>query len=669
MATELAKAYVQIVPSAQGISGSISQAIDGEAASAGKSAGTSMATSLGASFKKILVGLGIGKVIKDALTEGADLQQSLGGVETLFKESADKVKEYANEAYKTAGLSANSYMENVTSFAASLLQGLGGDTKQAAEIANMAIIDMSDNANKMGTDMINIQNAYQGFAKQNYTMLDNLKLGYGGTKKEMERLLEDAEKLTGIHYDIENFSDIINAIHVIQGELDITGTTAKEASETFTGSLAAMAASFKNLLGTIVVGTKEEINMAFLGFVDSANTFLFDNLLPMLKNVLVQLPEMILDGILQMEYAIQSHIPDLVRDGVEIMKAFIEGIGGTLPDIILVAGQIMMEFVDELLNVDWLALGQEIIEYIATSLEMAAEDNGIGIETIQKFLDHFKERYPEIIEAGAELIISLVNGIMDHLPEIIDTALTIMNSLLDTLLSVLPEILEAGAKVLLTLVEGIISKLPDIIDSAQKTQQKFIDTIIEHLPEILEVGIKIIAELVAGIIRSLPSIIESALQLGTSFFDTIFHIDWIGLGINIIKGLIQGIVGAAGELINAVKDMASSAFDAIKDFFHIGSPSKLMQDEIGKQIDAGMAIGIEANADSVVKAMDDIANETFDIAQMSIATTSGATQTASSGSVFYNEFHIDGYNKDPKELAEEISYYLDLQKFQAKAFA
>ena len=212
MATELGTAYVQIVPSMQGISGSISKLMSGESATAGTEAGNSFGSNFKTKVLALVAGLGIGKLLKDSISasisEGAALQQSLGGVETLFKSSADTVKNYANEAYRTTGLSANKYMESVTGFSASLLQSLGGDTDKAAEVANMALVDMSDNANKMGSSMESIQFAYQGFAKQNYTMLDNLKLGYGGTKQEMQRLLADAEKLTGVKYDLNNLSDV-----------------------------------------------------------------------------------------------------------------------------------------------------------------------------------------------------------------------------------------------------------------------------------------------------------------------------------------------------------------------------------------------------------------------------------------------------------------------------
>ena len=295
MAIELAKAYVQIIPSARGIGGMIQKEMGGEVASAGTSAGESLGSSMVATLKKVIVAAGIGKAFSAAISEGAALQQSLGGIETLFKGSADKVKGYANEAYKTTGLSANAYMENVTGFSASLLQSLGGDTNKAAETANMAMIDMSDNANKMGTSMESIQMAYQGFAKQNYTMLDNLKLGYGGTKQEMQRLLADAEKLTGVKYDINNLSDVYNAIHAIQENLDITGTTAKEAASTFSGSFESMKAAAQNVLGKIAIG--ENVTPALESLLETTKTFLFGNFLPMVGNILSGLGVVLTHGL------------------------------------------------------------------------------------------------------------------------------------------------------------------------------------------------------------------------------------------------------------------------------------------------------------------------------------------------------------------------------------
>ena len=295
MATELGKAYVQIIPSARGITGMIQKEIGGEVASAGVSSGKSLGSNLIGALKGAIAAAGIGKAIGAALSEGAALQQSLGGIDTLFKASAEKVKGFANEAYKTTGLSANAYMENVTGFSASLLQSLGGDTDKAADIANMAMIDMSDNANKMGTSMESIQTAYQGFAKQNYTMLDNLKLGYGGTKQEMQRLLADAEKLTGVKYDINNLSDVYQAIHAIQENLDITGTTAKEAASTFNGSFESMKAAAQNVLGKLALG--ENILPSLQALAETTSTFLFNNFFPMIGNIMSGLGVVISEGL------------------------------------------------------------------------------------------------------------------------------------------------------------------------------------------------------------------------------------------------------------------------------------------------------------------------------------------------------------------------------------
>lgn len=333
MATEIAQAYVQLIPSARGITGKIQSLLNPEASAAGQSAGQSLGSSLVSVMTKVIAAAGIGKAFSAALNEGASLQQSLGGIETLFKGSADKVKGYANEAYKTTGLSANAYMENVTGFSASLLQSLGGDTDKAAETANMAMIDMSDNANKMGTSMESIQTAYQGFAKQNYTMLDNLKLGYGGTKQEMQRLLADAEKLTGVKYDINNLSDVYNAIHAIQENLDITGTTAKEAASTFTGSFEAMKASAQNVLGKLALG--ENILPSLQALAETTSTFLFDNFLPMVGNIFSGLGLVLTEGISQIASQLfgddfGSAVYDQLSRVTGIFETFFDMIFGSL---------------------------------------------------------------------------------------------------------------------------------------------------------------------------------------------------------------------------------------------------------------------------------------------------------------------------------------------------
>lgn len=286
--TKLADAYVQIIPISEGITGRIKDLfkdLPDEGDKAGDKTGSSFASKLKKAVAAAGVGAAISKVVTSAFTEGAALEQSLGGVETLFKKHADIVKKNAQDAYKTAGVSANEYMENVTSFSASLLSSLGGDTQKAANVAHTAMVDMSDNANKFGSDMQSIQNAYQGFAKQNYTMLDNLKLGYGGTKSEMERLLQDAQKLSGVEYNIDNLSDVYNAIHTIQQNLDITGTTAKEASTTFSGSFASMKAAAKNFLGVLTSGG--DADKAFNDLIGSTETF-FGNVKRLAKSFVSQ---------------------------------------------------------------------------------------------------------------------------------------------------------------------------------------------------------------------------------------------------------------------------------------------------------------------------------------------------------------------------------------------
>lgn len=289
MATELGKAYVQIIPSARGISDGIAKAVVPESAKAGHTAGVSLGSKLAKAASAAIAAAGIGKAIAASISEGGKLQQSIGGVETLFKSSAGTVKKYAQEAYRTTGVSANTYMENVTSFAASLVSSLGGNTKKAAKLANTAMTDMGDNANKMGTDMDLITQTYQSLARGNYAMLDNLKLGYGGTKSEMERLMRDAEKLTGEHYTVGDFADTVKAIHAVQEHLGITGTTAKEAATTLEGSFNSMKASFQDVLGNLSDG-ELDITPSLNALATTTSNFLFNNFLPMVGRVFKNLP-------------------------------------------------------------------------------------------------------------------------------------------------------------------------------------------------------------------------------------------------------------------------------------------------------------------------------------------------------------------------------------------
>ena len=291
MPGEIGKAYLKVIPTTKGVQKALKKDLNGEAAGAGEDAGKRSGAAWVKGMAKVIAVAGVGKFIADSISQGAALQQSLGGIETLYKDSADKMIQYANEAYKTTGLSANEYMEQVTSYSAGLISSMGGDVDAAADVANMAMIDMADNANKMGTDMESIQNAYQGFAKQNYTMLDNLKLGYGGTKSEMERLLRDAEKISGVHYDISNLDDVYSAIHVIQTEIGITGTTQKEAAQTITGSIAMVKAAYKDFIGNLALG--KDVTPQMQALIDSIVTAA-KNLIPAILNVVMTLPKAII---------------------------------------------------------------------------------------------------------------------------------------------------------------------------------------------------------------------------------------------------------------------------------------------------------------------------------------------------------------------------------------
>lgn len=365
---ELGQAYVQVVPSAKGIGAKLNASMSGEMTSAGKTAGLSV----GKALIGTMAALGIGKAIKASIMEGAALEQSLGGVETLYKNHAQTVINNANKAWETAGISANQYMEQSTSFAAALLSSLGGDTQAAAQAADTAIIDMADNANKMGSSMESIQMAYQGFAKGQYQLLDNLKLGYGGTKGEMERLLADAEKISGQKYDITNLADVYDAIHVIQGELDITGTTAKEAATTLTGSFNAMKAAGTNLMGALVMGTDVEAPM--MALAQSAMTFFVNNLVPALgrlgegaANAVYQLGQMMSNPAAQQK---------MIGTASKLLTNLVVGIVRNLPKVAAGALMIATSLVNTLSGALFKslgALGKKAVTALFKALDIRAK--------------------------------------------------------------------------------------------------------------------------------------------------------------------------------------------------------------------------------------------------------------------------------------------------------
>lgn len=555
MATDLGQAYVQIVPSAKGISGAIRGQLDPEASSAGISAGNNIAGNMIKIISTAIAAAGIGKLFSSALSEGSDLQQSMGGIETLFKGSADKVKKYADEAYKTSGLSANDYMQNVTSFSASLLQSMGGDTEKAADKANMAMVDMSDNANKMGTNMGDIQNAYQGFAKQNYTMLDNLKLGYGGTKEEMSRLLTDATKLTGVKYDINNLSDVYSAIHAVQEQLGITGTTAKEAASTFSGSLKSMKSAFYNALGKLALG--KAIGPELNALAETTSTFLFKNFFPMIGNILKGLPTAIGTFVSASAPIIKSEFSKLfsgigggnfdllgtIRTGINTAMSWLEG---NLPTFLKVGADILAN------------IGNGIIQSIPVVLTMLNQ-------VIISIYNMITANLPTFLAKGVEVLTNIGNGILQAIPQLIIIAGQIINNFFNFLMTNLPVILEAGKSLLLNLVSGIIANLPAIGNAAIQAVSSFINILIQNGPTFLAKGMEILGSLIMGIMQKLPDLISTALSLMTSFLVMIISKvpDLLSAGAQLLGSMVSGIINNLPQILSAGVNIIMSLLNGI----------------------------------------------------------------------------------------------------------
>ena len=600
MASELGKAYVQIVPSAKGISGAISKEIGGDATTAGKSAGASIAGAI----KGAIAAAGIGAAIKSALEAGGNLQQSFGGLETLYGDAADAAKKYAVEAAQ-AGISANDYAEQAVSFGAALKSAFEGDTVKAAEAANTAIMDMADNAAKMGTPIENIQTAYQGFAKQNYTMLDNLKLGYGGTKSEMERLLADAQKLSGVEYNLDNLGDVYDAIHVIQEDLGLTGVAAAEASTTFTGSFGAMKAAAENLMANLALG--ENIGPALDTLSQTVNTFIFSNLLPMIGNIATALPELIsglgstIIGILNQ---VASNSDEMVQTGIGIVTALVEAIVEAVPYLAEAAINIAMSLGEALLNTDWIGIGTSLINSLKDSLDLASgEILGSDQNIITALMDSITAGLPNLLSKGVEIITSIANGILNNLPQLISTAGQLMTQFAGFLLENMPVVLEQGANLILNIVQGITDNLPEIINSVAEVIASFVATIASNLPTILAQGITIIGKLAAGLIQAIPTILGAIPQIIQAIVNAFGGYDWASIGRNILEGIKNGILAAVDTVVSAAKQAGEAIWNGVKDFFKIESPSKLMF-YAGEMIDAGLAKGITDNVGMVQNAID-----------------------------------------------------------------
>lgn len=459
---------------------------------------------------------GMAALTKASIDQYAEYEQLVGGVDTLFKTASDKVQEYAANAYKTAGMSANEYMDTVTSFSASLLQSLGGDTEKAAQKADQAITDMADNANKMGTGMEMIQNAYQGFAKQNYTMLDNLKLGYGGTKEEMERLLADAEKLSGQKFDISSYSDIVDAIHVVQTEMGITGTTAKEAASTIQGSVSAAKSAWSNLI-TGIAADNADLDTLIGNFVSSVETAA-GNIIPRVS--------VMLGGISQLVTSASTTIIPMV----------ITTITDNLPALLQAAVALVG------------ALGQGIIDSL-----------------------------PAITQAAIDILFFLANGLIENLPTLIDGIVQVTLTIVQMLTSpdFLTQLIETAILLIMTLAQGLIDAIPQLIAAVPTLIIAFVNGIVNNLDKIILAAPQIIVSLITGIIGAIPELIAAVPRVIAAIADTIRNYDWGGIGRNIVQGLKDGIAGMWDNIKDWFNEKVNSLVGGVKRILGIHSPSKV----------------------------------------------------------------------------------------------
>lgn len=561
----------------------------GKVAVAGVAAGTAALVTLGTK----------------AVEAYADYEQLVGGVETLFKDSQDQVMDYANNAYKTAGLSANEYMETVTSFSASLLQSLDGDTSAAADKANLAITDMSDNANKMGTDMTSIQNAYQGFAKANYTMLDNLKLGYGGTQAEMERLLADAEKISGIKYDISSYADIVDAIHVVQTEMGITGTTAEEAASTIQGSFGMMKSAWQNLV-TGMADPDQDLGVLVGNFTDSV-VIAGNNLIPRIQELLPRIVEATTSLIGTVSEQLPAILGTVLPSLVEGATNLVTGLMAALPSVLSVFADVAPTVINTLVP----ALIELLPQITQTGIDVIVSlAQGIAdalpqlipaaTDAIIKIVEVLTspENLGNLIDAALAIILALVDGLVDATPKLIAAVPDVITNLVTAIIANMPKILEAGVEITMALADGLIKALPELIAAIPNLILGIVQGIIDNLPEIIMAGPKIIAALATGLIEAIPDIVMVIPQLIRSIVDTFLSFDWGSIGKNIVEGIKNGFVNMWNSFKQTVENVFTGLVDGVKSFLGIASPSKVFAG-IGGYMAEGLGQGFDKEFSNV----------------------------------------------------------------------
>lgn len=581
--TQLGKAYVQIVPSMQGLASELRRAFgdsmpDGH--KFGSSLGGKVVSGFGSTIKKgfalaakagiatiSAASAGIGAIVKSSASAYADYEQNIGGVETLFKDNADTIVKYASEAYKTAGISANDYMQNVTSFSASLLQGLGGDTAQAAEIANEAMVDMSDNANKFGTDISSIQNAYQGFAKQNYTMLDNLKLGYGGTQAEMARLINDSGVLgDSIKVDEKtvnsvSFDKMIEAIHKVQTDLDITGTTSKEAATTVSGSLGSVKAAWANLMAGM--GDKNaDLKKLIKEMVGTVKTFA-KNILPVIKQALsgvtTLISELAPDIAAELPQLVSDLLPQLIEAGTQIFQALVKGISDNIGTIT-----------------------QAAITAITTIATALIQNTGPLVQSLATIITTIAQALPTILpdltEAIKQQMPLILQAILDSLPAIIECATQIIVTIAETLANNINLIVDGAVKIIDTLAMSLSDSdtAKKLTEAAFKIVFTLTKEIVKNLPDILADGILIAVELIKGIAQGM---VDYFAPVSDALSDMLIDLtDWFSRKWNDFKewgsDMIQAFIDGIKEKWQSLKDTVCDVASSVKDFLGFSEPDK-----------------------------------------------------------------------------------------------
>lgn len=577
--------------------------------------GEKLKTGLAAAGKAAVAGVAagaaaLGTLGTKAVSAYADYEQLVGGVETLFKDSQDQVMEYANNAYKTAGLSANEYMETVTSFSASLLQSLDGDTSAAAEKANLALTDMSDNANKMGTDMTSIQNAYQGFAKANYTMLDNLKLGYGGTQAEMQRLLEDAEKISGIKYDISSYADIVDAIHIVQTEMGITGTTAEEAASTIQGSFGMVKAAWQNLL-TGLADPDQDLGTLIGKFTDSV-VIAGDNLIPRIQELLPRIVEAVTSLIGTVSEQLPALLGSVLPSLVEGATSLIAGLMAAIPEILSVLGDVAPTVIGILVPalIDLLPqivqTGVDVIASLVQGIsEALPELIPAATDAVVQIVDTLTnpENIGNLINAALNIVLALVEGLMDAIPKLVDAVPKLIENIVSAVVNNLPQIIASGTKIIAALIDGLIKAIPTLIAAVPKIIQAIIQGVVDNLPQIIMAGPQIIMALIEGLISAIPDLILAVPTLIKSIVDTFLNYDWGSIGSNIVDGIKNGFLNMWESLKATVNNLVDGLVGGVKRILGIASPSKVFAG-IGGYMAEGLGQGFSSEMTDVRKSIE-----------------------------------------------------------------